>query len=965
MDLIVMKIALLWILLCLSTFGTGDCLAARRDHITHTREHLLSLRSIGVAPPTLPADCGEIRRPTKWPERKKNAGKKRGSRGGVRHRLWKRRSRFPLPAITLTNVRSISNKLDELALRAEHDSEFRQSNIVCLTETWLKDYHDTPSLSGYTTIRADRKERSSGKSIGGGLCLFVDNRWATQYCVREQVCTPDYELLTVSFRPFYLPREFGQITVILVYVPGPNDEAAGEKITESYNDALARSTDQAVFVFGDFNSCDLTKHLPTVHQYVDCPTRLNRTLDRCYGNIPAAFKAVCRPPLGKSDHNVIHLLPKYKATLKRTKPAIKQIPVCSATNKDRLRDCLDNTNWDLFFESCQDGNELTDTITSYIKFCEDCVSETKTIKIFPNNKPWVSKQLKIHLNERKTAFCSGNMELAQEKRKQLRGSIHKAKIEYKNKIEGKFFSGNIKQAWEGLNTLMGKSCKNGDSTVVCSQSLVDEMNMFFCRFDVVDDKAECDDICKNLPTGSPIFISENAVAKILTKLKPNKATGPDGLKARVLKDCAPQLKGVFSRLFNYLLVAGVPTSWKSSLIRPIPKKPRASKPEDFRPIAITSILCKTMERVLVDMMTSQVTSVLDPLQFAYRSDRGTDDAVLVLLDSISKQVALPKGQARVLFVDFSAAFNSMKLHILLQRLANINIDKGLILWIRDFLSCRPQRVHINGMLSGVQTISTGCPQGSVLSPLLFSLFTNEFSINFSNFKLIKYADDMALVGLLQKSDSYGEASYLAHIKALETWCKDSQLEINVSKTKEFVVCKKQDTITESVSLNGLAVETVETFKYLGTVLNNRMSFLDNTDYIFKKCSQRLSLIRRLSCLGVSAQITELVYTTHIESILTFHLSAWFGYLSVKSKNKLNRIVSMASKIVGKAQTTLPQLYTERMRKKARKITEDSTHPLSSQFEVMKSGRRYRAPLAKGTFNKSFVPHAIRILNQTK
>ena len=108
-----------------------------------------------------------------------------------------------------------------------------------------------------------------------------------------------------------------------------------------------------------------------------------------------------------------------------------------------------------------------------------------------------------------------------------------------------------------------------------AQSLVEEINTFFCRFDAVDDKGECDDICKNLPIGSPIFITEDAVAKSLTKLKPNKATGPDGLKARLLKACAPQLKGVFSRLFNSLLVAGVPTSWKFSLIRPIPKKPGA------------------------------------------------------------------------------------------------------------------------------------------------------------------------------------------------------------------------------------------------------------------------------------------------------------------------------------------------------------------------------------------------------
>jgi len=81
----------------------------------------------------------------------------------------------------------------------------------------------------------------------------------------------------------------------------------------------------------------------------------------------------------------------------------------------------------------------------------------------------------------------------------------------------------------------------------------------------------------------------------------------------------------------------------------------------------------------------------------------------------------------------------------------------------------------------------------------------------------------------------------------------------VAKTNELIFGKKQDIITEPILLNGQVVEIVETFKYLGTVLDNHLSFTDNTEFIFKKCSQQLSLLRRLNCLSVSAQITELVY----------------------------------------------------------------------------------------------------------
>ena len=117
------------------------------------------------------------------------------------------------------------------------------------------------------------------KSVGGGLCMFISDSWATQYCVRERMCTRDFELLTVSFRPFCLPREFGQITVILVYFPGPDFKTAAERITESFNEAVSRSVDQPVFILGDFNSCVIPpSHPPEVHHLSNPSKQNNRSV---------------------------------------------------------------------------------------------------------------------------------------------------------------------------------------------------------------------------------------------------------------------------------------------------------------------------------------------------------------------------------------------------------------------------------------------------------------------------------------------------------------------------------------------------------------------------------------------------------------------------------------------------------------------------------------------------------------
>lgn len=113
-------------------------------------------------------------------------------------------------------------------------------------------------------------------------------------------------------------------------------------------------------------------------------------------------------------------------------------------------------------------------------------------------------------------------------------------------------------------------------------------------------------------------------------------------------------------------------------------------------------------------VTSCVASKQDPLQFAYKRKRGTDDAVLTLLNTVTKHLSNPKGYAKILFVDFNSAFNSMKTHLLLKRLVDLNINQGLVLWIRNFLSCRPQIVCVRGVMSDVLTVSNGCPQSCSL-----------------------------------------------------------------------------------------------------------------------------------------------------------------------------------------------------------------------------------------------------------
>lgn len=164
----------------------------------------------------------------------------------------------------------------------------------------------------------DRVAATTGKSRGG--CLYINERWCKTTLVREKLCTKDIELLSVSMRPFYLPREFPQIFVTVVYIhPKANESTALELIYSTVQKLQAVSPDAPNLILGDFNHCKLEKILKCFYKYVSCSTRNGKILDQCYGSIKGAYKSVPLPPLGSADHNCVYLIPAYRTCLQRGK----------------------------------------------------------------------------------------------------------------------------------------------------------------------------------------------------------------------------------------------------------------------------------------------------------------------------------------------------------------------------------------------------------------------------------------------------------------------------------------------------------------------------------------------------------------------------------------------------------------------------------------------------------------------
>ena len=290
---------------------------------------------------------------------------------------------------------------------------------------------------------------------------------------------------------------------------------------------------------------------------------------------------------------MVHLLPKYRQKVKQSKPIKKTVYLWSAENKEKLQDCFDETDWQMFFDSCDgDPHLLTETLTDYMLWCESNCIEKKEVKVYPNNKPWLTKNLKECLNKKKHAHVTKDKEQYNLALKDFRSQIDNAKRDYKDRVEDKLVTGNAKQAWDGLNKMMGRNGSNKQCVDVNKQ-FVDDLNNHYARFDTCDFSEEREKECERVPLYESISLTEEEVTACLSRINPNKAPGPDGLGGRLLKECKQQLRGVITMLFQHLLnTRTVPLSWKRSTIVPLPKKRNACILNDFRPVALTPILAK-------------------------------------------------------------------------------------------------------------------------------------------------------------------------------------------------------------------------------------------------------------------------------------------------------------------------------------------------------------------------------------
>ncbi len=235
-----------------------------------------------------------------------------------------------------------------------------------------------------------------------------------------------------------------------------------------------------------------------------------------------------------------------------------------------------------------------------------------------------------------------------------------------------------------------------------------------------------------------IQISEDEVRQVFRKQKKGKSTRPYYTSLYEIL-CWPAGLHLHKDLQQITGTAGSPLMLQTLLHHPIPRKSKITGLNDYRPVALTSVVMKSFEKLVLAHMKDINGPSLDPLQFAHRANRSVDDAVNMGLYYVLQHLDRPGAYVRILFVDFSPAFSTIIPSLLLSKLTQLSVPTSVYQWINSFLTDRQQVMRLEKVSSSTRTISTGAPQGCVLSTLLFSMYKNDCTSKDPSVKLLKFA----------------------------------------------------------------------------------------------------------------------------------------------------------------------------------------------------------------------------------
>ena len=378
-----------------------------------------------------------------------------------------------------------------------------------------------------------------------------------------------------------------------------------------------------------------------------------------------------------------------------------------------------------------------------------------------------------------------------------------------------------------------------------------------------------------LPAMPHITVTVPGVLKLLKSLNLNKASGPDNIAARVLKECASTLSPVIADFYQQTLDEGeVPADWKQQRINPIFKKVSWTDPANYRPVALTCILCKSLEHIIASQLHTHLDrhKFLCDNQHGFRKYRSCETQ---LYSTITYFVnALEKGnRVDSIVLDFSKAFDKVHHGRLLAKLRHCGVNGKLHKWVTSWLHNREQCVVIDGAESEKCEVASGVPQGSVLGPLFFIIYINDI-VHGLNSNIRLFANDALLYRTIHSENDHQLLQQ--DLDALCAWADRWSMEFNTNKCYSLHIMtkhQKRKAVCIPYKMGGHLLERVTDTKYLGVSINEHIQWNTHINTLVGQAHSKLAFLER-NLRSCPQLLKDTAYKTLVRPGIEYASAVW-------------------------------------------------------------------------------------------